>query len=700
LLRFVSLFILLQLSACKNEIKVGLVDLGIANNRENSGKISTPMSASLIAPGVTIEGQNTSNLRIKNVPSGRWHSIPLRSAGTLIPGENSDVCSSSDLDSFAFFGQSALHFDLGLKDATGTVAFACNLPNGQSFQVEIDYLPSSLAVVSSSTRLGLNFFHSSSEARLSSNGRYVVFVASSSVSVVNQIFRKDLETQEVLIVSGFGSGTGMTLGNSSSSNSQISADGRYVVFTSSASNFVTGGTAGQIYLKDLQNPANPPQLVSSLDSTQADQTAFRGNNTSASPQLSADGRYVVFQSQSSNFVTGGSGQQIYLKDLQNPASLPQLVSSLDSTQADQTAFRGSNTSSNPQISADGRYVVFASSSSNFVTGGSGQQIYRKDLQNPETPPLLVSSLDSTQADQTALRGNNNSSTPQISADGRYVVFASSSNNFVTGGSGEQIYLKDLQNPTSPPQLVSSLDSTQADQTTFRGNNTSASPQISADGRYVVFQSQSSNFVTGGSGQQIYLKDLQNPTSPPQLVSSLDSTQADQTALRGNNNSSDPQITADGRYVVFASQSGNFVTGGSGAHVYLKDLQNPTSPPLMVSSLDSTQADQTAFKGNSTSSSPQLSDDGRYVVFQSFGSNFVTGGSGLQIYLKDLQNPANPPQLVSSIDSTQSDQTALRGNSFNFNPQISSNGRYVVFASVSNNFLRGVPEGQIYLKSLD
>ncbi len=699
MLRLVFIFILLQLSACKNEIKVALVDLGIANNRENSAKISTPLSASWIAAGVTIEEQETATLRIQGVPSGRWHSIPLRSAGALIPGENADVCSSSDLDNFAFFGQSALHFDLGLKETAGTVIFGCNLPNGQSFQVEIDYLPSSLAIVSSSSQLGFNFFQSSSEAKLSSSGRYVVFVASSSVSGLNQIFRKDLETDELLIVSGFGSGTGIIFGNGPSSAPQISADGRYVVFASSSSNFVTGGSGQQVYLKDLQNPASPPLIVSSLDSSQADQTAFRGNNSSFNPQISADGRYVVFASSSSNFVTGGSGQQVYIKDLQNPASPPLMVSSLDSTQADQTAFRGNNTSSTPQISADGRYVVFESFASNFVTGGSGTHVYLKDLQNPATPPLMVSSLDSTQANQTAYRGSSTSSTPQISADGRYVVFSSQSSNFVTGGSGSQIYRKDLQNPATPPLIVSSLDSTQANQTTFRGNNSSTNPQISADGRYVVFSSQSSNFVTGGSGQQIYLKELQNPASPPLMVSSLDSMQADQTAFRGNNTSSNPQISADGRYVVFSSFASNFVTGGSGGQIYHKDLQNPATPPLIVSSLDSTQANQTAFRGNSTSSTPQISADGRYVVFSSSPSNFVIGGSGGQIYRKDLQNPASPPLLVSSLDSTQADQTAFRGNNITSSPQISADGRYVVFSSQSSNFVTGGSGVQIYRKDL-
>jgi Tol biopolymer transport system component len=677
-------------------------------------QLSLANAVSFFGEGVVVDINNsTRQITISNLPSGRMHSLVLKEDGQYI-AQNQDEgfrCTDSSVSYrqplsspereivFAKAESSSVQFDLGVRTQDGSLNLDCQTPLGGRFEVLVNYKRSDLAIVSSSMRLSLTGMSVSSASSVSSNGNIVVWQSTGqTLNSQSQILAKAKDTGQISVVSSAGDSI---LGNGDSSNPKVSASGRWVVFESSATNFVTGaGSTSQIYLKDLQNLNQAPVLVSSLDSTQADQSSFRGNGASSVAQISADGRWLVFQSTSSNFVTGAnSTSQIYLKDLQNLGLAPVLVSSLDSTQADQSTFRGVNASSNAQISANGRWLVFQSNSTNFVTGGAGQQIYLKDLQNLSLAPVLASSLDSTQANQSSFRGSHPSSAPQISADGRWLVFQSSSTNFVTGASGTQIYLKDLQNLNLAPVLASSLNSTQANQSSFRGNNTSSASHISSDGRWLVFSSLATNFVTGAGGQQIYLKDLQNLTQAPVLVSSVDSTQTNQSAFRGNSTSSASQISADGRWLVYTSLATNFVTGVGTQQIYLKDLQNLNQAPVLFSGLYSTQVNQSAFAGNGATTLPRISADGRWLVFTSLATNFVTGANDQQIYLKDLQNLNQAPVLVSSLDSSQADQSAFMGNEFSSQPEISADGRWLVFSSAATNFVTGASNQQIYLKDL-
>ena len=136
----------------------------------------------------------------------------------------------------------------------------------------------------------------------------------------------------------------------------------------------------------------------------------QGNSLSESPSISADGRYVAFDSSASNLVSGDTNRtsDIFVKDLQTGTTQRISVAS-DGTQ-------GNNYSENPSISADGRYVAFESYSSNLVSGDTNNRsdIFVKDLQTGTTKRISVAS-DGTQ-------GNGNSYRPSISADGRYVAF--------------------------------------------------------------------------------------------------------------------------------------------------------------------------------------------------------------------------------------------------------------------------------------
>jgi Ca2+-binding RTX toxin-like protein len=188
-----------------------------------------------------------------------------------------------------------------------------------------------------------------------------------------------------------------------------------VAFVSRATNLVPSDTnsADDIFVHDRQTGQTTRVSVAS-NGTQA-------NGDNATPSISADGRFVVFASSATNLVAGINGG-IFLHDRQT-GQTTNLVVGLGGTQ-------GNGASSNPIISSDGRYVVFQSAASNLVTGDTNGRadIFRFDRQTGQTIRINVAN-DGTQANQL-------SSSPTISSDGRYLGFASDATNLILGDSNQ------------------------------------------------------------------------------------------------------------------------------------------------------------------------------------------------------------------------------------------------------------------------
>ena len=391
---------------------------------------------------------------------------------------------------------------------------------------------------------------------------------------------------------------------------------------------------------DLIDSGSNTPVISGIQLISTSSSGVQGNiSTSQAPSISADGRYIVFESSAYNLVDRDTNNKsdIFLKDTLTGAT------TLVSTSSSGT--QGNNHSSNPYISADGKHVVFESEASNLVDGDTNGygDIFIKDIQTG------VITLVSTSS--SGVQGIFDSSNPSISADGKYVVFDSFSSNLVDGDTNDtlDIFLKDIQEGTLT--LVSTSSSGIQGTRYYSSQN----PSISADGRYVAFESQAANLVSGDTGvwQDIFLKDIQ--TGETTLVS------ASSSGSQEWHDSYNPSISADGRYVIFERY-----TSGYKRDIFLKDTQ--TGALTMVSTSSSGEV------GNDVSYTSSISADGRYVTFGSTASNLVSGdtnGYG-DIFLKDTQTGTTI--LVASASSSGD-----LGNGYS-SPSISGDGSNIAFVS--------------------
>ena len=399
-------------------------------------------------------------------------------------------------------------------------------------------------------------------------------------------------------VSVNGSGTA---GSGVSSAPSISGDGSLVAFASSSANFVTGVNGTQIYLHNRQT--NQIEVVS-RDSDAS--VINEGGFASSDPSMSSDGRFVAFVSLSGNLVTGVNGQQIYVRDRQTGQTTVVSKSS--------AGIFGNGTSSVPAISADGRYVAFVSTSTNLVGGVNGTQVYLHDRE------LGLTTLISKANSGTPVYGDGASSSPTISSDGRFVAFASLSTNLGAAAGNQQIYIHDrLTGVNGTTSLISKDGSATA------GIGNSSKPSVSSDGRFVAFVSGATNIVTGFSGQQIYVHDRNTGVNGTNSLISRDNSGMPSA---GDQNSSGPSISSDGRYVAFTSSATNLIATVSGQQIYLHDRNGPTT------SLASRDNAGSLAEGNGPSDSASINGNGGFVAFASQAANLVAGG-GSHIYVRAL-----------------------------------------------------------------
>jgi TolB protein len=394
--------------------------------------------------------------------------------------------------------------------------------------------------------------------------------------------------------------------------------------------------------------AAPPTIIRASVSS----AGVEGNSSSLAPALSANGRFIVFYSSASNLVTGGSvGEDIYVRDLKSGVTRRVSV--------DSDGVSGNGSSFDPTISSNGRFVAFWSNASNLVTEDNNEveDVFVHDLKIGVTQRVSLSSSGG--------EGNGGSQGPALSANGRYVAFGSGASNLVAGDANDvyDVFVRDLE--TGVTQRVS-LDSTGAE-----GNGQSDAPTLSADGRYIVFLSIATNLVTNDSNglQDVFIRDLENGVTQRVSLSSA--------GVEGDDLSYGPAaLSANGRYVAFASDASNLViddTNGT-RDIFVRDLKIGVTRRV---SLDSAGA-----QGNNGSFAPTISANGHLVAFYSSASNLVADdtNSTEDVFVRNLKSGLTKRL---SLDSAGNE-----GNNFSAYPAISANGHFVAFESGASNLVTG------------
>jgi Tol biopolymer transport system component len=383
----------------------------------------------------------------------------------------------------------------------------------------------------------------------------------------------------------------------------VSADGRYVVYNSQASDLVTGDTNGHqdIFLYDTANQTTT--LISS------DASGDPSNNASYFPSISADGRYVVFYSHASDLVAGDTNGNLDIFLYDTVSETTTLISN------DVSGDPSDNGSYQPSISADGRYVVYSSLATDLVTGDTNgyRDIFLYDTVN-QTTTLVSSNASGGPSDY-------DSYTPSISADGRYVVYNSSATDLVANdpnGTIGDIFLYDTENGTNT--LISKGDPITG------ANGYSARPSISSDGRYIAFESSASNLVANdlnGATQDIFLYDTL--TKSTVLISSGDPITG-ASAISYN-----ASISADGLFVAFYSHADNLLSGDTNGYSDVFIYNSETGVTELVT------VDTGGSGTNNFSYAPSISGDGSTIFFESIASDLVandTNGTTWDVFLAD------------------------------------------------------------------
>ena len=383
----------------------------------------------------------------------------------------------------------------------------------------------------------------------------------------------------------------------------ITPDGRYVAFSSLASNLVPVDTnpSNDIFVRDLV--AGTTEVVS------VDSAGVQGNGQNIYPSISADGRYVAFHTFAHNLIPNDLylGVDVFVHDRDTGATEKVNLTSSGGQTVSGPSFE-------PAISADGRYVAFHSSATDLVPGDTNGKfdVFVRDRVAGTTERVSLST--------GGLEGDNGSSNPAISADGRFVAFSSTANNLGGGNFGtSDVFLHDRVTHTT--ELVSVSTGGTA------GGGDSSIGAISPDARFVAFSSTSWNLVAGDStiGFDAFVRD--------RLLGTTQRVSLSTSGAQANDDTTAHSISADGRFVGMRSLAQNLVTGDTNAvaDVFVRDRQTGMTERHTL--------DSEGAQSNAGCYAPVLSADGRWIVFESVAGNLVPADTNGQsdVFLRDRES---------------------------------------------------------------
>lgn len=405
-----------------------------------------------------------------------------------------------------------------------------------------------------------------------------------------------------------------------------------------------------------------------IERTSQNNTGEPGNGNSFHPQgiasqISDDGRFVVFQSWSTNLPendTTGFHLDIYVYDRQE--GIVELISRIGNEPANGTSYGA-------VISGNGQYVAFASYATNLVSG------VINDLQDIYIFDRETGTMQRVTHANTSINDFAGSYLGSMTPDGRYLTFTSYSDDIVEPDNNNytDIFVYDRESNTT--EIVSLNNNGE------QANESSFSSQISADGRFVTFWSRSTNFVADDNNESTDIFVYDRETDTIELISQSSS------GVRANANSHWPIISSTGRYVVFASDADNLVEDDTNQSkdIFLYDRDDNTIE--LISRHTSGQL------GDGDSSTPSISDDGRYITYESYASNLVNDdvNNASDVFLFD--------RVTGSTSLISANETSEQGDAGSITPIIKRDGTLVTFSSEAHNFSGVTGFYQTYVKSI-
>ena len=371
--------------------------------------------------------------------------------------------------------------------------------------------------------------------------------------------------------------------------SPISADGNVVAFTSDASDLVANDNNGysDVFVHD--------RTTGTTERVSVDSSGAEGDDNSWFPALSADGQLVAFVSFATNLVSGDNNllQDIFVHD--RSTGLTERVDVGPSgAEADGPNYYAT-------LSADGRIVAFASYATNLVAGDANAQVdvFVHDRATGATERVSVDSSGAEGDD-----GSGDLPLLALSSDGSIVAFESKATNLVAGDTNgfRDVFVHDRT--TGITELVS-VRSNGA-----QGDGDCDWPSLSADGRFVAFESGASNLVSGdlNAAWDVFVHDRSTGNTTRVDVSS--------TNIQGNKGGGASSLSDDGRLVAFNSGSTNLVGGDTAGFndVFIRDRSNGMTERVSV--------DSAGAEADGDSWIPRFSVDGNAITFGSVATNLV------------------------------------------------------------------------------
>jgi Tol biopolymer transport system component len=399
-----------------------------------------------------------------------------------------------------------------------------------------------------------------------------------------------------------------------------------------------------------------------------DSNGVQGNGLSIGSCVSFDGRFVVFESEATNFVASDTNgeRDVFVHDRKTGTTERVSVDSLGNE-----ALGGrSQVDLMTGISADGRFVTFTSWASNLAPGvdtnGWTSDVFVHDR--------LTGTTEAVDVTVSGICAANGASTGSISGDGRYVAFTGYANDLIPGGTSgrPQVYVRDLLTGTN--ELVS------ADSSGNEGNDYANGAYISMDGHFVAFTSLATNFVAGDTNgvADTFIKD--------RWTGAVEMIDVDAAGIAGDLGANVGPVSADGRYVTFVSNSPSLIGAGPGTQsyqVFVRDRQTATNTIVSV--------DSSGVLGNDESAFPSISADGRFVAFQSKANNVVWDDTNYQndAFVHDMLTGTTSRWDVRP-DGGESSAPGTRWVAFA--PSISGNGRFLAFTGFGSDLVGGDTNG--------